>query len=117
MDSDFGEGERLWGIVGFPTRMANEIESSELAPIWVIYSRREWVLPCGYSFEFADTEKLRFFARLLGLVKGDFDAGRVCVFPHCNFLRKHFQPFSLNLVLPSVKPSGAMAKRGTRHLT
>ena len=37
---------------------------------------------------------------------------------HCNFLRKHFQPFSLNLVLPSVvKPSGAIAKRGTRHLT
>jgi len=27
---------------------------------------------------------------------------------HCNFLRYHFQPFSLNLVLPSVvKPSGA----------
>ena len=37
---------------------------------------------------------------------------------HCNFLRYHFQPFSLNLVLPSVvKPSGARAKRGTRHLT
>jgi len=37
---------------------------------------------------------------------------------HCNFLRQHFQPFSLNLVLPSVvKPSGAIAKRGTRHLT
>ena len=37
---------------------------------------------------------------------------------HCNFLRYHFQPFSLNLVLPSVvKPSGAIAKRGTRHLT
>ena len=36
----------------------------------------------------------------------------------CNFLRYHFQPFSLNLVLPSVvKPSGAIAKRGTRHLT
>jgi len=30
---------------------------------------------------------------------------------HCNFLRKHFQPFSLNLVLPSVvKPSGARHK-------
>jgi len=38
--------------------------------------------------------------------------------PHCNFLRYHFQPFSLNLVLPSVvKPSGAIAKRSTRHLT
>jgi len=37
---------------------------------------------------------------------------------HCNFLRYHFQPFGLNLVLPSVvKPSGAIAKRGTRHLT
>ena len=37
---------------------------------------------------------------------------------HFNFLRYHFQPFSLNLVLPSVvKPSGAIAKRGTRHLT
>jgi len=38
--------------------------------------------------------------------------------PHCNFLRYHFQPFNINLVLPSVvKPSGAIAKRGTRHLT
>ena len=37
--------------------------------------------------------------------------------PHSNFLRYHFQPFALNLVLPSVKPSGATAKRGTRHLT
>jgi len=37
---------------------------------------------------------------------------------HTKFLRYHFQPFSLNLVLPSVvKPSGAIAKRGTRHLT
>jgi len=35
-----------------------------------------------------------------------------------NFLRYHFQPFSLNLVLPSVvKPSGVIAQRGTRHLT
>ena len=37
---------------------------------------------------------------------------------HCNFFREHFQPFGLKLVLPSVvKPSGAIAKRGTRHLT
>ena len=37
---------------------------------------------------------------------------------HCNFLRKHFQPFGLNLVLPSVvKPSGEIAERGKRHPT
>jgi len=37
---------------------------------------------------------------------------------HCNFLRQHFQPFSLNLVLPSVvKPSGEIAERGKRHPT
>ena len=37
---------------------------------------------------------------------------------HCNFWRYHFQPFSLNLVLPSVvKPSGEIAERGKRHLT
>jgi len=38
--------------------------------------------------------------------------------PHCNFLRYHFQPFGLNLVLPSVvKPSGEIAERGKRHPT
>jgi len=35
---------------------------------------------------------------------------------HCNFLSSHFQPFGLNLVLPSVvKPSGEIAERGKRH--
>jgi len=37
---------------------------------------------------------------------------------HCNFLRQHFQPFGLNLVLPSVvKPSGEITERGKRHPT
>jgi len=37
---------------------------------------------------------------------------------HCNFLGWHFQPFSLNLVPPSVvKPSGEIAERGKRHPT
>ena len=37
---------------------------------------------------------------------------------HCNFLRWHFRPFGLNLVLPSVvKPSGEIAERGKRHPT
>ena len=30
---------------------------------------------------------------------------------------KTYCNFGLNLVLPSVKPSGAIAKRGTMHLT
>jgi len=37
---------------------------------------------------------------------------------HCNFLRYHFQPFGLNLVLLFVvKLSGEIAERGKRHPT
>jgi len=37
---------------------------------------------------------------------------------HCNFLRWNFQPFGLNLVLPSVvKPSGGIVERGKRQPT
>ena len=46
----------------------------------------------------------------------NYEKGRLSL--HCNLLRWHFQPFGLNLVLPSVvKPSGEIAERGKRHPT
>ena len=57
--------------------------------------------------------KQRWYARGNDMCERRWKSGR-----YTHFLRYHFQPFGLNLVLPSVvNPSGAIAKRGTRHLT
>jgi len=75
---------------------------------------REGITPRG---NYSERELLHTGFTLTGNYSRKEWTGTVFIL-HCNFLRYHFEPFSLNLVLPSVvKPSGAIAKRGTRHLT